>query len=535
MRTKLVLLPLILLGLMAACPATPATGPARPRPREAMPPMVPGSLKVFEGGQGIKVAMLKLKDGRWLVRITGTTSKVDAKVLPCHYERDGTARQIWWTRYNGQQARVITLHLRRMASPFYRLSVPGEGFLQYIKLRYSEAATRALRPQELWAQHRAQVADGSLAAIARFHVKARIQREERYLARYARRLAKACGSRVKLTLQWDTVRHKTPKTMRLSGPCSAPAHALRDLCRWAVVRRAVKQHLKEIRCHLGPKTRFELRGDVLYWTAEPHERNRDLKARKRIAEGLRFAQGEPLARQIYREQTTMCTDGKGHFVGLRPRRKPDAWTGMRSSVFFGTPKGLTLVPPVGRMADGYFFDPRFRNRKRHYARWIGDRRYIHSFELDRRGRGCTLTCGTRRIALKRVDPARVNRLMKGVSWKPGPARRRPYGLARDRKGVYYYVDRADAKGARDFRLYKGPLGKLRRLKMINIVSDSQGDVFSTRNGSLRLVLEKEHSYWIRRGRKTRLINVPLGDNLQLIFNELGVYLGKPYGTPCDLF
>jgi hypothetical protein len=144
-------------------------------------------------------------------------------------------------------------------------------------------------------------------------------------------------------------------------------------------------------------------------------------------------------------------------------------------------------------------------------------------------------CGKRRIALRPLSQSRAEKLLARTEIKPPLSRRRPYGLARDRRGIYYYVDRAASGKVRDYRLYRGPLGKLTRLKMVNIVSDTEGDVFSTQNGSLRLVLEKEHSYWVRKGRKRRLINVPIKKNLPMIFNELGVYLGKPYGTPCDLF
>lgn len=164
-----------------------------------------------------------------------------------------------------------------------------------------------------------------------------------------------------------------------------------------------------------------------------------------------------------------------------------------------------------------------------------DRRHIHSLNLDRRSPRCELVCGTRRVRLKRLSHARAAALLAKARWGTPPKRRKPHGLARDRRGIYYYVDRAEGKGVRDYRLYKGPLGKLTRLKMVNIVSDTEGDVFSTRNGSLRLVLEKEHSYWVRNKRRATLINVPIGENLTLIFNELGVYLAQPYGTPCDIF
>ena len=32
-----------------------------------------------------------------------------------------------------------------------------------------------------------------------------------------------------------------------------------------------------------------------------------------------------------------------------------------------------------------------------------------------------------------------------------------------------------------------------------------------------------------------VFNLPVEDNLLVIYNQLGVYLGQPYGTPCDIF
>jgi hypothetical protein len=72
------------------------------------------------------------------------------------------------------------------------------------------------------------------------------------------------------------------------------------------------------------------------------------------------------------------------------------------------------------------------------------------------------------------------------------------------------------------------------LKMTNVVSDSEGDIFATRTGELRLVLDKNESYWVKGKARTALKLLPLEDNVRLIYSELGVYAGEPLGTPCDL-
>jgi hypothetical protein len=69
--------------------------------------------------------------------------------------------------------------------------------------------------------------------------------------------------------------------------------------------------------------------------------------------------------------------------------------------------------------------------------------------------------------------------------------------------------------------------------MTNVVSDSEGDIFATREGELRLILDKHDYAWIKGKQRTPLTSLPLGDNLRLIFVELGIYTGQPFGTPCD--
>ena len=115
------------------------------------------------------------------------------------------------------------------------------------------------------------------------------------------------------------------------------------------------------------------------------------------------------------------------------------------------------------------------------------------------------------------------------------ALRLPYALARSRRGVYYYVDIADKKGAKDYRVYIGMRGRMKKQRMVDIVVDSEGAIFSTQNGSLRLVIEKTSATWIRRKRAKKRIWVPVSANLPLIYNQLGVYLGKRLGVPYDDF
>jgi hypothetical protein len=70
-------------------------------------------------------------------------------------------------------------------------------------------------------------------------------------------------------------------------------------------------------------------------------------------------------------------------------------------------------------------------------------------------------------------------------------------------------------------------------KMTNVVSDSAGDIFATKTGELRLVLNKSETMWMKGKAQTKLIFLPIDANVPMIYTELGVYTGEKLGTPCD--
>ncbi|MGZ3440551.1 MAG: hypothetical protein ACXVDD_13605, partial [Polyangia bacterium] len=86
---------------------------------------------------------------------------------------------------------------------------------------------------------------------------------------------------------------------------------------------------------------------------------------------------------------------------------------------------------------------------------------------------------------------------------------------------------------KNFRLWAGMKGAMKLQKMTNVVSDSEGDIFSTKTGSLRLILDKHETTWVANEKKTKLVFLDPADNHIMIYTDLGVYTGEPLGTPCD--
>jgi hypothetical protein len=109
-------------------------------------------------------------------------------------------------------------------------------------------------------------------------------------------------------------------------------------------------------------------------------------------------------------------------------------------------------------------------------------------------------------------------------------------LARDQKGIYYYVD-ALRESDYGLRLYVGRQGAMKLLKLKELVSDSEGDIFFTARGKLRIdgdyYARSRRATWIRGKRREELLVLPPGQNLELIYKKLGVYKGVRFGTPCD--
>jgi hypothetical protein len=117
--------------------------------------------------------------------------------------------------------------------------------------------------------------------------------------------------------------------------------------------------------------------------------------------------------------------------------------------------------------------------------------------------------------------------------------RRPYLLARDDRGVYYYVDvLRDVYGGNAHRVFVGKKGGLKQMALTDVTSDSAGDVFSTKTGDLRLVrtfdeskgTDKPTAQWIRGEKKRDLIYLDIYMNQPLIYRDLGLY--KVAGTIC---
>lgn len=224
------------------------------------------------------------------------------------------------------------------------------------------------------------------------------------------------------------------------------------------------------------------------------------------------------------ERLLVFTDGKGHYV-VTPKTKQN-----ETLLFYGDGKTFYNQRVFGSGGsydekDGWsdvsysFWEPRVD------AGWKGS--------FGWKDGKVHMQCDTKQTELKVVPPDEAKKIIaEGKFYKP-KWKRRAYALARDREGTYFYVDNLrEPANAKAFKLYSGKKGEMKPLPLTNIVSDQEGDIFSTKIGDLRLVLDKSESSWTVKGKTNKLVHLDLEGNARVIYSELGVY-SSSLGTPCD--
>jgi hypothetical protein len=237
--------------------------------------------------------------------------------------------------------------------------------------------------------------------------------------------------------------------------------------------------------------------------------------------------GPALDLSAVKEKLVVFTDGKKHFIVTIPpeHRLPHFYYGDGKT--FWAQRGSGWQSAGGQSRVNRFWEPRIANDGR-----MSDDGLKGSVEFDE-GK-YAVVCGSRKTELTRLPDAERTAMLGSARFFGPRWTHKAYGLARDTAGKYFYVDKVrEPEESRSFRLFVGVKGNLKLQKMTNVVSDSEGDVFATPSGSLRLVLDKHETSWIEGKKTTPLVSLPIPENIVLIYSDLGVYSGERLGTPCD--
>jgi hypothetical protein len=224
----------------------------------------------------------------------------------------------------------------------------------------------------------------------------------------------------------------------------------------------------------------------------------------------------------FKEKLRVYTDGKGHYLAFMPFTTGDSKID-DGYVFYGDGKAMWAQRRIGGGREG----------KVAYNFRLWEPRGEVS-DVEYKDKKTVYTCEDRKTELTKLSDDEAQKIIDGAKWNAPKWQKRAFALARDNKGVYYYVDRdREPEDNRNFRVFKGPKGALKLQKMVNIVMDGNGTIFETKEGRLRLILDKGEQSWMSGKGQVKLTPLELGDNRKLIYAELGVYGGELYGTPCD--
>lgn len=252
----------------------------------------------------------------------------------------------------------------------------------------------------------------------------------------------------------------------------------------------------------------------------------------------------------FRDHLIVLHDKKGHYfvvpnlldkgvMGTRARVRSRVFN-VRDAVFYGDGKRFYLQrsPNKGRNPPRFsivFFDPRARQ----------PRFSIFQYRPPEAG-GASFSCDDRKTPLLELDGTQRTRILDKAAFHERYWRRRPHLLARDDDGVYFYVDRRDVSTAdgvlmqaidlKDFRFWAGKRGRMKRLKLNDVIVDPAGQVFITKQGKLRVESKKQRYLWQVGAKHVALTHVPLtayNGGLVLLYRQLGPYLGQRLGRPCD--
>jgi hypothetical protein len=223
----------------------------------------------------------------------------------------------------------------------------------------------------------------------------------------------------------------------------------------------------------------------------------------------------------------VLSDGKGHYLVYNAKAVLDGPT------FYGDMKAMHRIRVAGGGSSGTeswnlsIWDPR--------TVMSNDRA---SLSMRDEGKEFQGVCGKKTITFTPAPAEEGKKLLDSDVFKGPLWTRKPERLLRDNQGTYYFIDRLrsdDDAERRDFVFFKGPRGKMKTVKLKDIVDDSKGLILATSNGQLRLVSDQTEPFWVQGKSRVQLIDVPLDDNrnVQLVYSELGVYDGQKLGTPCD--
>ena len=503
----------VVVGYLVLSACAGGTPDGKPAPFE---PSAVVDKRVLTGPEGVRVRLAQTEDAA-LVELERVNERLDGMAFLAELDGSTTERR-YLTQLDG---RTSTLLVRKNRS--WALWIGG-----VVDLDVDEAASEALNPEELIKNHVSQRAQGTLATLAAFDEERAKSRAREALTEAVQGLESECGFAPENAIDFSAISQESLMKYSIASYCQAPLSAIKRACEIPELKEHLAERLKRFECQFGEAPALEMAADALRFTVD-FETSNQTQWGYAAFDKVAFDASHTLGDIRIENGTAVCrSEDQRRTVVVGPSEHPAT-----RGVSYGRDSVLYRQPERPYLSNGWFFEPRYPN-PRHNSSFRGYDLRVYSYVGIDDDDLCTLHCGTREIELKPLTGEEKRAFLGSVTFKPLPNPRQAYALARDKRGLYYYVDRgATAETEKDFRLYMGPQGRLRLLKMRDIVSDSEGEIFASQRGRLKLFLGKNDAEWQSRRGTRKLVRVDVQENLPLIYNRLGVYLGKPLHTPCD--
>lgn len=240
---------------------------------------------------------------------------------------------------------------------------------------------------------------------------------------------------------------------------------------------------------------------------------------------------DPADAKAARDVGTLLTDGKGHYLAFTgPDPDPVDGAHDERKIFYGDGKVFFLVE-VGEFGwSSGIGEWSISDGRSSQEGWRSTLRRKHG--------AYSMTCRSKDnpTVLTPLASADARKLLAKAAFKERRLQRKAFALGRDGT-TYYYVDNARRPDENsDFRLYVGKRGGMKRLKIKHINNDTDGVLLTAKEGTLRITVKPKPtalSWGAKPSKQVGLTLVPTESNSELIYNELGVYTGVPFGVPCD--
>ncbi len=503
------------LALLASCGSkapTPTSSPAvateakKPAPAGedwALDPTRESMFLMSPAGTRIEVAPIVSPSNpdltrRFLFRARGTDSEYDGAVVITERKRNNN-HQFFIARIGGEPAWLLQYFPQTDSWEFAGLKRNARRGEKVATTEESVdgGALLALRKQQRGSH---------LASIETLDRASSQAWQEREFQEIVDTLPGAC-QKAKVRIDWNTVPDEAFSQYSVVRECVPPVLSLRDFCNGnPLFQDRVGQEIR-IACVIdGDPTSSD--------------------AQWKVADG---ANGEIL-----------YTAGKGrdHWAGLINawRQRLDASV----TVYKAGDLHVLMNLELGRSTVHYgrdgVFAPGASIETSHPSEFILPSGGVRN-RVERRDDSWFLVCGRKRTLLEPLPSAERDSIVGSWKVEKEPRwKRESYFLARDTRGNYYYVDRfREDFGGKRYRVFVGRRGQAKLTKLKGLVEDSEGTVFSTESGDLRLVVDSgtKKAVWIKGRKELALTPVSVTKNRQLIFDELGVYYGDELGFACE--